>query len=248
MSRRFARVGRFRRPGGGGGGAAGGGVPQFPPLPTSVTPIWEFHSERALLVASWTDTRVSGIVLAGQGTPVVSADTGFFRGRQVAQTINVGAHHWANRALGTIAATGTLPWYYVVGRFRSVPPVNQNLTGMGRAATADNMTLRHNVAGNVRDVFMNGITVANGLGDQAVHRWHTCKDGVNANLSIDGVNATTATATTLTHDVNALAAGSAANAAGNTADASLAYWFGASARPTPAEIAALDAWALAYWF
>lgn len=241
------RIFKRRGGGGGGGGSGGSGVRvSYPPLPTSVTPLWEFHSESQLTPTSWTDSRVSGRVLANTGAPTVGVDGAFFNGRPVAQANSTG--YWANRALPTIAAAGVQLWWYAVARFQSTSAASIGL-GAGRSGN-DALTLRTQAGSPVtRDVLANQtVTIANGFGELTPRKYIAWLDGTNGHFMVDGVDATAAVAGGINQAVQALAVGTAAQGDFGTAGkVSLAYWLACNGKPSAAEIAALDAWSLAQW-
>jgi hypothetical protein len=239
---------RNRRPGGGGGGFAsggtgGGGVSQLPALPSTAVAAW--HSEITCTAASWTDY-IGGRVLAGIGTPVVATDGAFFNGRVVAQAARTGAKTWANRTLPTVVASGTRPWLYGVWRLRATGVI-QMMFGFG-AATHDYQSVYAETTPRVTGYINDGaLGIPGPLADLAVHRHKLWLDGTNGNLTVDNTNFPVATAATIGGAVTAIALGAAAGSDINQCDVSIAFFLVCSAQPTAPEIAALDAWAQAYF-
>lgn len=222
-----------------------GGAPGNCPLPKSVVAAW--FSDLNCLPASWTDY-VGGRVLTGTGTPVVAADGSLFNGRAVAQTAAAG-NFWRNAALATVLATGTRPWAYTIGRFRSVA-ATVTLTSYGRPAGSHDLSIQ-NVAGaptTYRGFFLGTIASSSPTpSDTSPHRFKGWLDGTNANLTVDAANYTAASAASLAGNVTAVAVG--ANAADGTGpgDCSVAFHLLCSEKPTAAEEQALDAWSAAYY-
>lgn len=242
MTRRFAAVGGLRRAIRDGRGKGLGGVSQQPPLPASAIEYW--HSELQCTPASWVG-QLLGRAMTGAGAPIVAADPGFFGGRVVAQSSVTGPKYWLG-VFASIAATGTRPWLYVIGRLRST--VESTAVLVSAAATGGfglaNLVL---VSPNVVVGFNDGATqVGSPAADIVVHRWKYGADGVNANLIQDSAAYATAYAGALPQDCIAVAAG--ISAAGNyPCTGSIAFILVCASRPTVGELAALDAWAQSYW-
>lgn len=196
---------------------------------------------------SWVG-QIGSRTLTGAGTPTVGPDGSNFNGRNVAHTAISGSKHWRASGLATVLVAGTQPWGYVIGRFVSpVPAITGVLAGIGNTAISDNGTIRCNAGSGVRDCYFNGPIVANGVENFAPHRMKCWKDGTNAHFQVDATDATTPTATALTHNINCVSVGSAANQAANFANARMAFYLLCSAKPSAAEESALDAWAQSYW-
>lgn len=226
------------------GGLPARDIALSPPLPASAVEYW--HSGIQCAPAAWIG-QIGGRSLTGVNTPVVAADSAHFNGRVVAQTSIAGTRYWRNGALAPVLIAGSQPWVYLIGRYvPPIPAVTAVLAGMGAAGT-ENGAIRLTAGTGQRDCYFNGVVVNNGTEDFLPHRFKMWKDGVNAHFDVDGTDAVTATATNLTHNITAIAVGSAANSAANFGDGRTAFYLLCSSKPSAAEEAALDAWAFTVW-
>lgn len=243
MGRRFASY-RLRRSSGGGGGS-GGAAGLL--LPASVVEYW--HSEINCTASAWVG-QVQGISLTGVNTPTVAADGANFNGRVVAQAAQAGAKIWRTTGLPTVLASGTRPWSFAVGRFRSTA-ASVTAVSYGRPAGSHDMSLQHTTgAPNRFNCFFLGGANPNTAptpSDTNGHRFKGWMDGTNANLNVDDNNYALATAATLGGNVTALAVGANAADASAPGDVSIAFWLLCTAKPTATEEALIDAWAKSYW-
>lgn len=218
-----------------------------PPLPATVVEFW--HSEISCSATAWVG-QVGGRTLTGANTPTVAADGTFFRGRPVAQATATGTKNWRNASLGTVLASGTRPWAYVIGRFRSTAGTT-TIASYGRPAGSHDLSIQ-NVSGAPAIVraFFFGTAASSSptANDTNPHRFKAWLDGTNANLTVDTTNYTAATAASLAGNVPAVSVGiNAADGSTGGCDCSVAFYLLCSAKPSAAEEAALDAWASAYW-
>lgn len=239
--RRFAEIGGMRRAIRDGAGAVRRGASQRPPLPASAVEYW--HSELQCTPSAWVG-QLRGSSLPGNGTPIVAVDPGFFGGRVAAQAALSGKF-WASATLPALATTGTRPWLYAVGRLRTTAEATAVVVGAGGTTALASLVLTSPV---LVVGFNNGTTqVGSPPADTNVHRWKFGADGVNANLIQDDTAYTTPYAGSLPENCVAFAVG--ANPAGFNfpCNCSLVFALICSSQPTPAEFAALDAWAMAYW-
>jgi len=243
-SRRFARVaGRRSRSGGGFGGSV---LSQRPPLPSVAVEYW--HGELGASSANAVG-QIQGITLPGQNTPLVAPDPGFFNGRAVYQASTSGNKCWLGSSLATVLASGTRPWVFAIGRWRTAPgAANQRMSGAGRTGSSDDMEINL-TAGNVRQVFSSSglCTASDGSGDTAVHRFKAWTAGTTANFTVDASNSTGTGANALPGNITGVAIGCSSGGLSNVGDVSVAFYLLCSAKPSAAEEAALDAWAIAYW-
>lgn len=218
-----------------------------PPLPLTSVEYW--HSGLQCDASNWVG-QILGTVLPGVNTPLVAADGSFFKGRPVAQTTAAGSKNWRNGALGTLLASGTRPWAYVIGRFQAIA-ATVTLASYGRPAGSHDLSIQ-NVAGapaTYRAFFLGTIASSSPTAsDTNPHRFKAWLDGTNANLTVDATNYTAASGASLGGNVTAVSVGiNAADGTSGQADCSVAFYLLCSAKPSAAEEAALDAWAAAYW-
>jgi hypothetical protein len=180
--------------------------------------------------------------LPGVNGPTVATDPGYFNDRVVAQTsVN---RLWANRALPDVmVAAGTKPWTFMIGRFRSVG-FFQIIYGMGSPAEMHSLYIS---PGTWTGYFNNASGVGNVASDTNAHTAKQWLDGANINITIDQVLSSTGGPASLASDVTSVAFGSGSNNGSNSANACIAFFLVCAAKPTDAEIAALDAWAARYW-
>src|SRR4249919_976235 len=223
-------------------GASGGALdPSKPPLPTSVTSIEYWHSEKQCAPAAWIG-QLAATSLPGIGGPSVAADPGFFKGRVVAQA-SIGKN-WANRTLSTpLVAAGTTPWTYFIGRYRGVGAF-QIIYGMGNPSDSHSAYIS---PGDWTAYFNNSFGLGGPPSDTNAHAVKQWLDGTNANLTIDRAAFTAAYGIPLGVPVTSVALGAGSNSGSNSSAASIAFFLVCASKPTDAEVAALDAWAARYW-
>jgi hypothetical protein len=216
-------------------------TPQVPPLPSTAVAAW--HSEINCTAAAWVDY-IGAKSLTGVNTPTVATDGSFFNGRVVGKTAKATTAYWHNGALGTVLASGTRPWMFVVGRRTGVAN-SVNLAGFGQASGVG--WLQYLYKSDFEYAGFNAsIQAFGGTPDQAVHTWASWLDGTNANLSYDGVTYSVASAATLGGNAVAFSIGGGVNTA-FCSDSNVAFFLVCSAKPTAAEELALNQWARSYW-
>jgi hypothetical protein len=218
-------------------------VSQTPPLPSSALEYW--HGELGASAANAIG-RIAGYTLPGQSSPTVATDGALFNGRTVYKATEAGACWYGNPSI--LVAAGGRPYLYVIGRFRSVPGSQRYLCGLAKHFAANVLSPFSNFASaNALTVEFGGTAFAysqvNGTTDTNVHRFEAWLNGANKNFRIDGVNASAANGDTLL-EINAVAIG---YPFGVSANSSIAFMLVCSAVPSAGEIAALNAWATAYW-
>lgn len=215
-------------------------VSQLPPLPASSIDYW--HSELQLTPAAWV-SQMGARSLPGVNTPVVAADGGFFNGRTVAQSALTGGKAWLGTGLSTIAAAGTRPWLYCVGRARTL-----GAGGRSMVATNGSNAIRYFV-GDFRCLWNSAGSQASTFPvDTSHHRFSTWVDAVAGTaIRVDSTqNASAGYTSAIAVDITAVAVGQ--NTAGaEIGDVSVAFFLICSAVPSGGEMTALEAWSLAYW-
>lgn len=222
-------------------GGGGGAVSQRPPLPATAREYW--HSELQCTPAAWVG-QITGLSMAGGNTPVVAVDGAFFNGRVVAQTERATPRYWANYAAGTVLATGTRPWKYTIARMRVI---DQGVITSFGLASSDDMSSLGVVGGNFAS-YSNGGSgyLIFGPRNTNPHRAKEWREAPNRYLDMDGTVVSVADGG-LIANATGVSAGVSAAIVTSGADASIAFYLLCTAKPTDPEIAALDAWSLAYW-
>lgn len=100
---------------------------------------------------------------------------------------------------------------------------------------------------NIFRGYMGGLSLDGPVTNNVPHKFKIWKDGTNANLQVDGAVTSVAHTGSLAANCNGVGLGAAGNVAAIPGDMSIAFYLLCSSKPTAAEQAALDAWALAYW-
>ncbi len=218
-------------------------VSPTPPLPSNAVEYW--HS--TLNVGTDAVGLILGTTATARNTPAIAVDDANFKGRAVFQATNSGSKCWLAALGANLIGAGTRPWMYVIGRHRTASPAAlHELAAIGRTGFANECNIGLTAANNRRGLL--GVsTVNNGTGDTAVHRLEGWKDGSNANFRVDGVGATTVDVSTLINAVRGIGIGCNSGSVSDVGDVSVAFLLLCLALPTAPEIAALNAWATAYW-
>lgn len=251
MHRRSAGVGLARRRGRTVHDAPGSPATYQSILGALLVEMW--HSQLGIATVSgnvdtWTGQiggRVVQAPAAGQ-RPVYAADGGVFGGKSVVQCAIAGVLCLRGIGLTQIYATGTRPYTFTVGRFRGATPgAFATMADVGVNAVSSEADLRINVTNQI-EVFVSGVGQATGgAATTPRHSYSQWLDGVNLNLSVDsGAPVTAATAGSIGHNVTAASFGSGAFAVTHPSDSSIALQICCAAKPSAAQIAALEALAL----
>ena len=217
-------------------------APLYPPLPANAIAMW--HAEMDCSSTAWID-QIGGRSMAGINSPVVAADGSFFNGLPVAQPASSGKY-WRVTGLPTLAASGTRPWVYCVGRTRVLDGVSRNLVGAGDGTGTKDFGLVQRTSSK-RTIWNNTQLAADGAGDTNPHRFASWFDGVNVNIRVDGTNFPTADTSSLGTNWTEVSVGYQNAASQGHGDVSIALYLITASAPSGPEEAALDAYTLAKW-
>lgn len=203
-------------------------------------------------VDTWTG-QVGGRVVQAPGAgqrPVYAADGTRFSSKPVVQCAVTGSLCLRGVGLSQIFANTTRPWTYTVGRARNATPgAFSTLTDAGVNGVSDECTLRVNSSNQI-EAFTSGIGSAVGpAADVARHSFQQYLDGTNLNLAIDNavVGTFAAPGVNTFHAVTAIGVGCDASNPIHLCDATVALYLLCSAKPSAAQISAVEALSLAQY-
>ena len=226
------------------GQGAGGAVSQTPPLPVSVTAVEYWHSELQCSGTSWTG-QIGGRVLPAVGTPVVQADGSNFAGRRVAHTSP--GNVYRATAIASLATSGTFPWSMSIFRFRAIAGGGgeQGIIDYGVNGVSDDFYMLcrlDNMESRCRDQSQGPAA------DTSVHRLEVYNDTTQVVSRRDATVWNGGTAFGINHNLTSVGISVTASTAGaHQSTAAHAFHMICSAVPSAGELAALRAWATAYW-
>lgn len=216
---------------------------KVPPLPSSVFDYW--HGELGASAANAVG-QVAGTAVTGQNSPTVGIDTGYFNERPVYQATRATGACWQAKMLVTPLDTGTRPWVFTVLRARALAADFQMLFEMGNYYVGQcDFDTRYSQleVGSFPGLW----TVTGPAIDTRVHRLKTWTVGTAAYLQVDGTLYTNPSGGgALDNLISSFGIG-AGCVGGNVGDVSVAFVLICKSRPTAAEEAALDRWAMSYY-
>lgn len=215
---------------------------QTPPLPSNAIEYW--HSELGVTPSVLIAGQIQGYQLFFFSAPTIAPDGVLFGGRDVMQSTTSGGKYFGNGSAFTLFA-GSRPYMYVIGRYRTIPSADVWMSETGDHFGFTRFAVGCNAAGNLRGSFEGAFTTDGGA-DTGVHRFEAWFDGTNRNFRVDGSNTATADASQNVA-CNAVGIGGSGAVGGSASDSSVAFVLYCAAKPTDPEIAALNAWATAYW-
>lgn len=262
MGRRFAEIGGIRRNVRGPAvRRGGGGTPQTPPLPASAVEYW--HSELGVALAgvggtevdSWTG-QLRGVVCVSAGgasqRPGYGVDGANFNGRPVVQCASSPKRYLASAVLGTpLTLVGTKPYAYMISRFRDASSGTVLAFSDTLPSVSGFVCVIELRSGKYCSWWFPHAQVDSTVAISTnVVRLETFIDAAGSVVNrVDGVG-TAGAATGLTAPVTARAAqigGDRLSGSLGSGNANHAFVLLCSAEITAPELAALNAWALAYW-
>lgn len=219
-----------------------------PPLPASTVAWWYAQNSGGLSTTAWVDRGPSAISVTGTGTPVVAADSPYFRGRVVAQAAITGSKAWRVTGLGTPLLTiGQRPWTMSIVRFRALPAAGDTTNAIidfGISAVSDRHYLNVNRTAGVNVYRFQGYSLnvdSSVTPDTKRHAFKAWTDGTNINLQVDATLTTAVNAFSLLGNVTAVAIGTIASGVAQFSDTSHEFHLLCSSKPTATEEARLDA-------
>lgn len=217
---------------------------QVPPLPLNALEYW--HSELQCSSASWVG-QLGGRVLSGVNSPTVAVDPGFFNGRPVAKSVSSTSSYWRGIGFTGLSLAGSRPWLYMVGRVRDTSPTGgfEIIYGIGRSGVDDDC--RFLITSSFLAARTGGFNVTGPAANTAVHRFEMWQDPTTVFFDLDASSFTNTTSVVLPANTNAVAIGASSGVGNAPSDSNVAFALLCSAKPTVAEVAAIDAWAQAYW-
>ena len=218
-----------------------------PPIPTTAVEYW--HSLMGASGTTWTG-QIGGRVLTAPGSTSISPDSSFFKGRAVAQA-NTGSG-WRGVGFSPVFTTGNRAYSFSVFRMRVLQTAANEwgIFDLGADAALDAHYIKHRVdANNFRLDYTGGPSVViKSPPDLIPHILEVWPDGTNLITQLDGGTPVTGAFTGgLFGNITAIAIGMAASGVYHMSDSSHAFHMICSSVPTPAERAALRAWARGYW-
>ncbi len=206
-----------------------------------------FDANELVTVSAGTVTRLVGLVRGTVLTPVTTApvwgaDSTNFGGRPVIQCANAGSAGLTSGTVATLLASGTRPWWYSVGRVRAFAAGPLTLVGTGTPGVSDNRLYYSNGPDTVA-VNMTGYPVLSVSTGVVTTRcsFQYWSDGVNVNFSQNNAApSTTASALALSSDNTGVTIGCATSNPVQFGNYSAAVYLFCAAKPTAAQIAALE--------
>lgn len=200
----------------------------------------EMYHAKSCAAAAWVGANKRSAAQTA-GAPVIAASGTKFGLRPVPQFSATGSKAYRAVAQTAYAVSGTKPWIWCVGRFRSQPAGTVTLFDLGVSGSADSMILR-NVAGTITLAGSSFGSYTAGAADLLRHSYQLWVGAVNANCSIDNAAPVTANVAgvSLTVTCTALGLGSSASGAGQFPEADLPLWLMASSLPSVTQIAQIE--------
>lgn len=200
------------------------------------------HSRYRATSAAWVDG-TSRISFAGNGSPTVGADGSFGRGAPAVQCASAGTQRYLATALSGLFPSGTRPWVYTVCRYRALTGNFPCALSLGSATTTQ-ISLVSTISGVNFRGYLAPTVVLGPTPDTAVHGLGTWGDGVNVNISVDGVITTAANAAATAVDISNIGIGTGGSSdAGDTILGNISFWLILISRryPGAAKAAAIHA-------
>ena len=220
------------------------GVPsQLPPLPASALDYW--HSELGCSSSGWT-SQMRGIPTPATGAPVVGVDAGYFNGRVVAQTRSAPKQTYrANPSSQPIITAGQFPYIFCVMRSIAAAPASVGHAISITSGGTERLGLYYSAANwRTRQGNLTLVPPTVTTNVAVVEMWF---DAATSYGRINGSETSAASASSGT--MLCVGIGFGTQSSGDMQDANInhAFYLLCSSKPTDPEIAALRAWATAYW-
>lgn len=233
-----------------------------PPLPASAVEYWHSELGVALIggeVDTWTG-QLRGLALqaiSASQRPTYAADGANFKARLVVQS-NAAATRGLtlNPVAPPLTVAGSKPHAYLITRYRTLPAGGNaffyiSVDTLPTAAAIPFGSLGVNTAGGLFSWWYprTGTPVLSGTTlSTAVARLESLLDATNTDIvRLNGAQIYAGSATATTSDATAMCVGHDRGGATSFLDASFAFFLLCASAMTAPELAALNAWAQAYW-
>ena len=139
-------------------------------------------------IDTWTD-QVGGAVLpapSASNRPNYTVDGTAFGGRSVVQTAVTGSKLLRATALTSIAPSGSRPWLFIRGRWRSDSGTTSLWAVHAGSAGSSLAVIRNSPFTQFQGTDVNTLNVNDGSADFGVHSFSAWADGTNLNIDVDG--------------------------------------------------------------